>query len=80
MSEIIVPYPCTREDCIKAFGGAATLFYESRLREREGRGYIYCNLYKTIYIFATKDKATKQGFWSSFVPKNRGRRKNHGGS
>lgn len=78
--EIKVPFPCTRNDCINEFGSIATSFYESRLREREMQGFIYRNIYKTIYIFAYKDRKTRQGFYSSFVSKNRSRYKNHGGS
>ena len=78
--EIKVPYPCTKNDCIREFGRIATEYYESRLLQREQDGFIYRNIYKTIYIFAMKDRKTQQGFYSSFVPKNRSKYKNHGRS
>lgn len=80
IDEIKVPFPCTKKDCINEFGIIATSFYESRLRERERQGFVYRNIYKTVYIFACKDRKTQQGFYSSFIPKNRIRYKNHGGT
>lgn len=75
-----MPFPCTKDDCIREFGRFATSFYEERLRERERQGFIYKNLYKSIYIFAYKDRKTNQGFYSSVMLKRRTECKNHGGS
>lgn len=66
-------------DTEKEFGIAAVDFYLARINERITMGKIYRNPLKTIWLWATEDRRTNQGFWTT----NRGhtrRRKNYGGS
>lgn len=76
---IKVPENCDRAECIKRFGRNAVAFYEARLRERMERGFTYLNPYKTIYLFASEDRRTCQGFYSTYVPRV-GRARGHGRS
>ena len=48
------------------FGIQAVSFYQNRISERKAEGRIYCNPLKTIYIWATQDRRTNQGFYSSY--------------
>ena len=47
-------------------GIPAVSFYQNRIAEREAEGRIYYNPLKTIYIWATQDRRTNQGFYSSY--------------
>ena len=77
-----IPSYLSREILIEEFGINAVVHYERRLKERElYNGNIYLNPLKTIYIWATRDRKTNSGFYST-VPvgcSNR-RHKNYGGS
>ena len=75
-----VPPNLTLELLRKEFGGAAVAFYQSRLRERMNMGRIYRNPLKTIWLWATEDRKTNQGYWTSYCGHTRRRGKNHGGS
>lgn len=75
-----VPPNLTLELLRKEFGGDAVAFYQSRLRERMNMGRIYRNPLKTIWLWATEDRKTNQGYWTSYCGHTRRRGKNHGGS
>ena len=63
----------------KEFGIPAVDFYLARIRERMDGGKVYYNPLKTIWLWATEDRRTNQGFWTTY----RGhtcRRKKYGGS
>lgn len=76
---LTVPSPLTIEVLVKEFGGAAVDFYQARIQERIEMGRIYRNPLKTIWLWATEDRRTNQGFWTTYRGHTR-RRKNHGGS
>jgi hypothetical protein len=74
-----VPSPLTTATLEKEFGSAAVSFYRDRIKERTEQGRIYRNPLKTIWLWATEDRRTNQGFWTTY----RGhpcRKRNHGGS
>ncbi|HIZ61412.1 MAG TPA: hypothetical protein H9724_01395 [Candidatus Gemmiger avistercoris] len=74
-----IPSPLTIETLKKEFGIAAVDFYQARINERITMGKIYRNPLKTIWLWATEDRQTNQGFWTTY----RGhtcRRKKYGGS
>lgn len=74
-----VPKNLTVEMLQKEFGVAAVDFYQVRIKERIGMGRVYRNPLKTIWLWATEDRRTNQGFWTTY----RGhtcRRKKYGGS
>lgn len=74
-----VPSPLTTATLEKEFGIAAVSFYRDRIKERAEQGRIYRNPLKTIWLWATEDRRTNQGFWTTY----RGhpcRKRNHGGS
>lgn len=61
------------------FGVYAVSYYESRLDERKADGRIYYNPLKTIYLWAMQDRATNQGYWSSYCGyARRHKNKNYG--
>ena len=63
------------------FGYDAVEFYTNRIKQRELEGKTYYNPLKTVYIWATEDRAKGQGFYSSYRGYSRGRKhKNYGGS
>ena len=47
------------------FGYDAVEFYTNRIKQRELEGKTYYNPLKTVYIWATEDRAKGQGFYSS---------------
>jgi len=57
------------------FGAAAVSYYLSRIDERRLQGRTYLNPLKTVYIWATQDRQTCQGYYSSYKGFSR-RRKN----
>lgn len=76
-----VPHVLTENSVIREFGADAYRFYKSRIEERMLGGRIYHNPIKTIYIWATQDRKTHQGYWSTWSGYNKGRKeKNHGKS
>lgn len=75
-----VPPNLTLELLQKEFGYDAVAFYQSRIQERINMGRIYQNPLKTIWLWATEDRKTSQGYWTSYCGHTRRRGKNHGGS
>lgn len=81
MGYIKVPDNLDRNMLVKEFGADAVVFYEERIRQRITEGKTYLNPIKTIYLWATEDKRTHQGYYTSFRGYSRGRKhKNYGGS
>lgn len=71
----------TENSVIQEFGADAYRFYKNRIEERKRGGRIYRNPLKTIYIWATQDRESHQGYWSTWIGYSRGRKcKNHGRS
>lgn len=63
------------------FGYDAVAFYMARIRQREMEGRTYYDPLKTIFLWATADRETNQGYYSSYRGYSRGRKhKNYGGS
>lgn len=76
-----IPKILTQDSVIQEFGVDAYRFYKNRIEERKRDGRIYHNPLKTIYIWATQDREYRQGYWSTWIGYNRGRKcKNHGRS
>lgn len=76
-----IPKNLDRPMLERKFGYAAVAFYLERISQREAEGKIYYNPLKTIFIWATEDKRTNQGFYSSYRGYARGRKsKNFGAS
>lgn len=82
MKEYIkIPVNLDRNALISAFGNEAVAFYEDRIRQRKLDGKVYYNPLKTIYLWATEDKKTHQGYYSTYRGYSNGRkRKNFGRS
>lgn len=70
---IEVPKGLCLETLRREFGYAAVDYYLGRIEERRELGHTYLNPLKTIYIWATKDRRTCQGFYSTYT--GRARRK-----
>lgn len=63
------------------FGYDVVSFYMDRIRQREMEGKTYYNPLKTIFLWATADRKTNQGYYSSYRGYLRGRKnRNYGGS
>ena len=76
-----IPKILTQYYVIQEFVVDAYRFYKNRIEERKRGGRIYRNQLKTIYIWATQDMESRQGYWSTWIGYNRGRKcKNHGRS
>lgn len=81
MGSIIIPKKLDRNVLINEFGYDAVRFYEERIRQRKLEGKTYYNPLKTIYLWATEDKKTRQGYYTSYRGYSSGRKcKNYGGS
>lgn len=81
MGDIKVPKNLNRNMLIDEFGYEAVVFYEERIRQRQFEGKTYYNPMKTIYLWATEDRRTHQGFYTSYRGYSKGRKhKNYGGS
>lgn len=82
MGEYIdVPKNLDRHALESLFGYEAVTFYLNRIAQRQREGMVYHNPYKTVFLWATKDKKTNQGFYSSYRGYSKGRKhKNYGGS
>ena len=82
MKEYIeIPVNLDHNVLISAFGCEAVAFYEDRIRQRQSDGKVYYNPLKTIYLWATEDKKTHQGYYSTYRGYSNGRkRKNFGRS
>ena len=74
-----IPSPLTIETLKKEFGIAAVDFSLARINERITMGKIYRNPLKTIWLWATEDRRTNQGFWTTYR-RHTCRRKKYGGS
>ncbi len=78
---IKVPNNLSRELLIKEFGISAVEWYESYLADRISLGKTYLNPQKTIYLWATRDRKTGQGWFSRLPRQYDGHKsKGHGGS
>lgn len=78
---IKIPENLNIETLRQEFGGPAVDFYQNRIADRQSAGAIYYNPLKTIYIWATQDKKSHQGFYSTYRGYKSGRKhKNHGRS
>ena len=77
---IEVPKRLDRTLLIEEFGVGSVTYYETRLNERElYNGKKYLNPLKTIWIWASEDKKTNRGFYSTVPVGISGRKKkNHG--
>lgn len=82
MSEYIkIPKGLDRVMLERTFGYDAVSFYLKRIEQRRQEGKTYLNPLKTVYIWATEDKKTNRGFYSSYRGYSRGKKhKNYGGS
>lgn len=81
MKYIKVPENLDRDILVREFWLDAVAFYERRIAERTIQGKTYFNPLKTIYIWATQDRRTHQGYYTSFCGYSRGRKhRNYGGS
>ena len=81
MEYIDVPKHLDRNMLVNEFGLDAVVFYERRIEERKIQGKTYYNPLKTIYLWATQDRRTNQGYYTSFRVYSSGRKhKNYGGS
>lgn len=63
---IDIPKNLSLEMLNREFGTHAVTFYRNRIEERQSAGRIYYNPLKTIYIWATQDRRTNQGYYSSY--------------
>ena len=70
---IEIPKNLCLETLRREFGYAAVDFYLARIEERRALGHKYFNPLKTVYIWATQDRRTCQGFYSTYA--GRARRK-----
>ena len=70
-----IPENLSLEILRREFGIQAVSYYQNRISERKAEGRVYHNPLKTIYIWATQDRRTNQGFYSSYTGYAR-RRKN----
>lgn len=76
-----IPSNLDRSMVEREFGIDAVAFYSARIAQREREGKIYYNPLKTIYLWATADRLTNQGYWTSFRRVATGRKhRNYGGS
>ena len=64
--KIDIPENLSLEMLRHEFGIQAVSFYQNRIADRQAEGRIYYNPMKTIYIWATQDRRTNQGFYSSY--------------
>ncbi len=79
MEYIEIPKNLSEKLLTEKFGKDAVDFYKRRLEERERDGKFYPKKLKTIYIWASQDKRTNQGFYSTWHGFSNGRkRKNYG--
>ena len=78
---IDVPKGLTRSMLEDKFGRQAVEFYMARIADRQREGRKYYNPLKTIYLWATRDRRTCQGYYTSYRGYAGGRKyKNYGGS
>lgn len=78
---IEVPRNLTADGLVAEFGGAAVEYYMDRIEERRRNGKTYYNPLKTIYLWATEDRRTNQGYYTTYRGYSRGKKhKNFGAS
>lgn len=78
---IKIPENLSIETLRQEFGAPAVAFYQSRIADRQAAGATYYNPLKTIYLWATQDRKSHQGFYSTYRGYKSGRKhKNHGRS
>ena len=65
-SYIDVPKNLTIEVLEAEFGKPAVAFYLARIEERRAQGKKYLNPLKTIYLWATEDRRTNQGYYTTY--------------
>ena len=76
-----IPENLSLEILRREFGIQAVSYYQNRVSERKAEGRVYHNPLKTIYIWATQDRKTHQGYYTSFRGYRSGRKhKNYGSS
>ena len=77
-----IPEGLNRGALVEEFGNHAVTHYEKRLSEREEYdGKIYLNPFKTIYIWAMRDRETNSGYYTTVnLSFGNRKRKNYGGS
>lgn len=63
---IEVPKKLTVEMLEAEFGKPAVAFYTARIEERRMQGKTYLNPLKTIFLWATADRRTNQGYYSTY--------------
>lgn len=78
---IDVPKGLTRSMLEDKFGRQAVEFYMARIDERRRDGRTYHNPLKTIYLWATQDRRTYHGYYTSYRGYASGRKhRNYGRS
>lgn len=78
---IEMPKGLTRSMLEDEFGIQAVAFYMARIEDRRREGRTYYNPLKTIYIWASQDRRTNQGYYTSYRGYSRGRKnRNYGRS
>ncbi len=78
---IEVPKKLTLDMLWKEFGRPAVEFYMARIEERRKEGRTYFNPLKTIYLWATEDRRTHQGYYTTYRGYARHKKnRNFGGS
>ena len=81
MDYIEIPKGLCLDMLCKEFGYSAVDFYLARIEERRTLGHKYFNPLKTVYIWATQDRKTGQGFYSTYTGRARRRKlRNYGRS
>lgn len=81
MDYIKIPKGLCLDMLREEFGYPAVDWYLSRIEERRELGHKYFNPLKTVYIWATQDRETGQGFYSTYTGRVRRKKlRNHGRS
>ncbi len=65
-SYIEVPKGLTIDKLEAEFGKPVVAFYMARIEERREQGKTYYNPLKTIYLWATEDRRTGQGYYTTY--------------
>lgn len=81
MDYIKIPKGLCLDMLREEFGYHAVDWYLNRIKERRELGHKYFNPLKTVYIWATQDRKTGQGFYSTYTGRVRRKKlQNHGRS
>lgn len=70
-----IPQPLTESAFKAEFGSGALAWYKKRLKQRVEDGKVYPNLLKTAYIWAFRDRISRQGYFGIDIIRNRNNRK-----